>query len=95
MRSLPIKSSLRDFYQSLEEPRDNPLRDTHARLDAAVRAAYGMAEDAEPFTFLVELNLACAAKEKNGEKITPPGLPLPPEEHVNFITEDCIAVTNL
>ena len=25
-------------------------------------------------SFLLELNLACAAKEKAGEKITPPGL---------------------
>jgi hypothetical protein len=39
---------------------------------------------------LLELNLACAAKEKAGKKITPPGLPLPPEEHAAFITDDCI-----
>jgi hypothetical protein len=31
-----------------------------------------------------------AVKEKAGEKITPPGLPLPPEEHGEFITGDCI-----
>jgi hypothetical protein len=64
------------------------LGERHARLDAAVRAAYGMAEDADPLAFLLELNLACAAKEKAGEKITPPGLPLPIAEHAEFTTDD-------
>jgi hypothetical protein len=27
-----------------------------------------------------------------GEKITPPGLPLPVEEHGTFVTEDCIKI---
>ena len=55
-----------------------------------VRAAYGMADDVDPLAFLLELNLACAAKEKSGEKITPPGLPLPEKDQAAFITEDCI-----
>lgn len=44
--------------------------------------------------FLLELNLALAAKEKTGEKITPPGLPLPESEHAAFITDDCIRVAD-
>ncbi len=87
-----LQYSLRDLYRTLDQPGDNPLRDAHARLDAAVRAAYGMAEDADPLAFLLELNLACAAKEKAGERITPPGLQLPPEEHGAFITDDCVRV---
>jgi hypothetical protein len=39
-------------------------------------------------SFLLELNLACAAKEKAGEKITPPGLLLPVEEPTAFVTDD-------
>ena len=31
-----------------------------------------------------------AAKEAAGEKITPPGLPLPADERALFVTEDCI-----
>jgi SAM-dependent methyltransferase len=85
-----LNYSLRDLYRTLDQPGDNPLRDAHACLDAAVRAAYAMSENADPLAFLLELNLACAAKEKAGEKITPPGLPLPPDEHAAFITEDCI-----
>ena len=85
-----LNYSLRDLYRTLEQPGNNPLREAHARLDAAVRAAYGMAEDADPLAFLLELNLACAAKEKAGEKITAPGLPLPLNEQKTFVSEDCI-----
>jgi SAM-dependent methyltransferase len=88
-----LNYSLRDLYRMLEQPGDNPLRDAHAKLDAAVRAAYGMPDDADPLAFLLDLNIACAAKEKTGEKITPPGLPLAEKEQAAFITKDCIEVT--
>ena len=84
--------SLRQLYRTLDEPGANSLRDAHDRLDTAVRAAYGMPDSADPLAFLLKLNLALAAKEKNGEPITPPGLPLPPAEHAAFITGDCVRV---
>jgi hypothetical protein len=87
-----LNYSLRDLYRTLEQPGDNPLREAQATLDAAVRAAYGMADDADPLAFLLELNLACVAKEKAGNSITPPGLPLPAEEHAQFISNDSIQV---
>src|SRR5207244_7592169 len=40
-----LNYSLRDLYRTLDQPGDNPLREAHARLDAAVCAAYGMADD--------------------------------------------------
>ena len=83
---------LRQLYRTLEEPGANPLRDAHARLDAAVRAAYGMPPAADPLAFLLDLNLTLAAKESAGQKITPPGLPLPESGRPAFITEDCIRV---
>jgi hypothetical protein len=83
-----LNYSLRGLYRTLEQPGDNPLRDAHSRLDAGVRAAYGMPQDADPLAFLLELNLACAAQEKAGEKITPPGLRLPRIEQSQFVTED-------
>ena len=82
--------SLRDIYRTLDEPGDNPLRTAHARLDTAVRAAYAMPKPADPLAFLLALNLELAAKEKAGEKITPPGLPL--ADNKGFITEDCITI---
>lgn len=87
--------SLRDLYRSLEEPGANPLRDAHAALDTALRAAYGMGKNDDILTHLLALNHAYAEKEKAGEKITPPGLPLPPEEHAAFITTDCIEAPQL
>lgn len=87
-----MKWSLRDLYRTLEEPGSNPLRDAQNRLDAAVRAAYGMAKDADILAFLLDLNLTCATREAAGQVITPPGLPLPESERAAFITDDCIRV---
>jgi hypothetical protein len=85
-----LKYSLRDLYRTLDQPGDNPLRDAHARLDAAVRAAYGMADDVDPLAFLLELNLACAAKEKADQPIVPPGVPKDYPNADRLVTEDCI-----
>ncbi len=82
--------SLRALYRTLDTPGANPLREAHTRLDTAVRAAYAVPKAADPLAFLLALNLTLAAKEKAGEKITPPGLPLPEGEHVNFITSDSV-----
>jgi hypothetical protein len=79
-----------DLYCSLDEPGANPLREAHAVLDAAVRAAYGIGKNKGILTHLLALNHACAEKEKAGEKSTPRGLPLPAEDHAAFITTDCI-----
>jgi len=87
--------SLRDLYRTLEEPGSNPLRDAQARLDLAVRAAYGMPKDADILAFLLALNQTCAAKEAAGDPITPPGLPLPVEERETFVTNDCIRAQRL
>ncbi|QTN32270.1 hypothetical protein HZ994_07975 [Akkermansiaceae bacterium] len=84
--------SLRDLYRTLDEPGANPLREAQAKLDAAVRAAYAMPKGADILTFLLALNHSCAAKEAAGEPITPPGLPLPVDEHGAFVTGDCIRV---
>ena len=85
-----LKYSLRELYRTLEEPGANSLREAHTRLDTAVRAAYAMPKDADPLAFLLALNLTLAAKEKAGEPITPPGLPLPEAERAAFVTSDCV-----
>ncbi len=85
--------SLRALYRTLDEPGDNPLRTAQARLDTAVRTAYAMPPKADPLAFLLSLNLTLAAIEKAGEKVTPPGLPLPDAERLRFITADCVQVS--
>ena len=52
-------------------------------------------ENDDILTHLLALNHACAEEEKAGEKITPHGLPLLPEEHAEFITTDCIEAPKL
>ena len=84
--------SLRELYRTLDEPGDNPLRTAQAHLDTAVRTAYAFAPKSDPLAALLELNLACAAKEQAGNPITPPGLPLASKVHATFITEDCVRV---
>ena len=84
--------SLRELYRSLELPGENRLRDAHAALDAAVRAAYGMSAGEDILAFLLKLNLALADKEKNGEAITAPGLPGFVEAPAEFVSADCVAV---
>lgn len=82
--------SLRDLYKTLELPGHNRLRDAHAALDAAVRAAYGMTPDEDILAFLLALNLDCAAREARGEAITPPGLPAWVPEPQSFVSRDCV-----
>jgi hypothetical protein len=86
---------LRELYRTLDEPGASPLKDAHAALDAAVRTAYGMKSGDDPLAFLLALNAECAAAEKAGKPITPPGLPLPVKEHASYITEDCIPAPTL
>ena len=90
-----LNCSLRELYRTLDQPGDNPLREAHARLDVAVCAGYGMHDEVDPLAFLLELNLACAAEEKAGDKITPPGLPLASDEQQAFVTNDCIRAPTL
>lgn len=52
------------------------MRDAQERLDAAVRAAYGMPTGADILGFLLTLNGQLAAAEARGEMIVGPGLPL-------------------
>src|SRR6266853_1186062 len=85
--------SLRALYRTLEEPGANPLREAHTRLDTVVRAAYAMPKAADPLAFLLALNLTLAAKEKGGDLITPPGLPLIDAELTQFMTADCVVVS--
>lgn len=54
-----------------------------------------MGKNADILTHLLALNHACTEKEKAGEKLTPPGLALPLDEHAAFIPADCIEPSKL
>ncbi len=81
--------NLRAMYTSLENPGNHPLRDAHAALDKAVRAAYEMPARKDPLAFLLELNQNCADKEARGEEVAGPGLPKGMATN-EFTTGDCV-----
>src|SRR5438105_15717666 len=81
---------LRAVYRTLELPGRNPLKDAHAALDAAVLAAYGFDPKADLLAQLLALNQQVAAKEKAGEKVTPPGVPADYGDATALVTDDCI-----
>ena len=81
--------NLRALYTSMDDPGDHPLRDAHAALDKAVRAAYEMPARKDALTFLLDLNQACAEKEARGEEIAGPGLPKGMATDA-FMTNDCV-----
>lgn len=82
--------SLRELYRSLELPGDSPLKVAQAKLDTAVRAAYGMSAKAEPLQFLLALNSAVAEAEAKKEFVQAPGLPISVKEPTQFTTKDAI-----
>ena len=82
--------TLRDMYRTLEEPGDNPLRDLHAALDAAVLAAYGFDPDADLLEQLLALNLDVAARIDAGEPVTAPGIPPDYPNPAELVSDGCI-----
>ena len=82
--------SLRELYQTLDQPGDTLLHKAHANLDLAVRLGYGMKPDEDSLKFLFELNLEVANKEASGESVLAPGLPPFVTNYQDFITYDCV-----
>jgi hypothetical protein len=82
--------SLRDLYRTLETPGANRLRDAHAALDSAVRAAYGMKDQGDPLAFLLRWILQLADTESSYKDVTPQGLPRFVRNTGAFITPDCL-----
>jgi hypothetical protein len=85
-----VKGGLRAVYRTLELPGKNPLKDAHAALDAATLAAYAFDPKSDLLAQLLALNQQVAAKEKAGEKVTPPGVPASYGDAKGLVSEDCI-----
>jgi hypothetical protein len=81
---------LRDLYRKLDLPGENPVRDAQEKLDAAVRAAYGMKKNENPLRHLLDLNHRLAEMEAKGQPIVGPGLPPCVKQPSLFVTQDCI-----
>ncbi|NBB81019.1 MAG: N-6 DNA methylase [Verrucomicrobia bacterium] len=82
--------SLRAIYRTLEQPGSNPLKQAHANLDDAVKAAYGFASGKSILEQLFELNGEVAALEEDGRAVQGPGIPTGYAEDASLFSDDCI-----
>lgn len=85
-----IKGGLRAVYRTLELPGQNPLKDAHAALDAAVLVAYGLSPRKDLLQQLLDLNLEVAARIDRNDPVTAPGIPPGFLNPKSLITTDCI-----
>ncbi len=85
-----IKGGLRAVYRTLELPGQNPLKDAHAALDAAVLDAYGFSPKKDLLAQLLALNLEVAERIEKGEAATAPGVPTNYPDAAKLVTVDCI-----
>ena len=66
------------------------MKEEQARLDDAVAAAYGWKNSADVLKDLLALNLSLKGREKAGEFVQGPGLPVCVKDSKPFISKDCI-----
>jgi hypothetical protein len=85
-----IEGGLRGLYRTMELPGTNPLKDAHAKLDAAVLEAYGFSAKKDILGQLLALNLVIASRIERNEQVIPPGIPGNYTNAVSLITGDCV-----
>lgn len=69
------QTTLRDLYRTMDLPGEHPVKDAHAKLNEAVREAYGMTKEDDPLPFLLSLGHSLSATESSGGCVMGPGLP--------------------
>ena len=84
------KFCLRDVYKTMETTPNNPVSEIQAKLDNAVRDAYGMSPEDDILEFILKLNKKCHDREVAGKEITPPGLPKSVKDPQKYISQDCV-----
>lgn len=86
--------TLRQLYRFMDDTPENPISEIQARLDNAVREAYGMPEGADVLQYLLALNVRIYAREQRGEKVQGPGLPEKIKDKSELISDDCVKILN-
>ncbi len=81
---------LRELYRTMELPGDHALKVATAKLDKAVRSAYGMKDKEDVLAFLLALNLKLAGDEEDGKDVVGPGLPTAFRNVDGLVTADSI-----
>ena len=76
----------------MDDTPENPVSEVQARLDKAVREAYGMSGEADILQYLLNLNSRLFEKEQNGEFVQGPGLPDKIKDKSKLVSDDCVRV---
>ena len=84
--------TLRQLYRIMDDTPGNPVSEVQARLDNAVRDAYGVSRDADILQYLLNLNNRLFEKEQKGEEVQGPGLPNKIKDKSRFVSDDCITM---
>ena len=81
--------TLRQLYRFMDDTPENPVSEIQARLDKAVREAYGMGR-AETLQYLLNLNDRLYEREQRGEPVQGPGLPSKVKDKSTVVSTDCV-----
>jgi len=85
-----LSGGLRALYRTLDLPGKNPLKDAHARLDAAVLAAYSFNPKVDLLEQLLKLNQHVAQNLSDGKVVTAPGVPAEYIDAARLVTADAM-----
>ena len=85
-----ISGGLRTLYRTLDLPGKNPLKDAHARLDAAVLAAYGFNPKVDLLEQLLTLNQLVAKRIAEGRAVVAPGIPASYPDPARLVSADAL-----
>ena len=80
--------SLRKLYRLTELPGRNSLKTAQDYLDEAVRLAYGMRDNEDTLSFLLDLNMEVDSREGRGAAVQAPGPPSSVEDLAKLISKD-------
>lgn len=88
-----LKKTLRSGKkQEASDIEQKPRREVMTKMNWSLRALYRTLDEPSSNPLRGAHAKLDAAKEAAEEKITPLGLPLPVEEHGEFVTSDCISI---
>ena len=82
--------SLRQLYRFMDDTPENPVSEIQARLDKAVREAYGINRETDILQYLLNLNGRLYEREQRGESVQGPGLPNKVKDKSTVVSTDCV-----
>ena len=82
--------TLRQLYRFMDDTPENPVSEIQARLDKAVREAYGVNMETDILQYLLNVNGRLYEREQRGESVQGPGLPNKVKDKSAVTSTDCV-----